>query len=123
MSLRRLLATTASALTLALTAPAFAQQAAPAYPEMSFGTWGVDTTQIDTTLDPGNDFNAYVNAKWLSGIEIPADRTRFGPFDLLREHSTENVQQLVNDLVAANPAAGTPERRIVDAYQIGRAHV
>lgn len=115
MTLRRLLATTASALTLALAAPALAQDPAP-YPEMAFGTWGVDTAQVDTALDPGDDFNAYANSKWLNSIEIPADRTRFGAFDLLREHSTENVQQLVGDLVAASPAPGTPERRIVDAY-------
>lgn len=119
MTLRRILAVTASSITLALAVPALAQEAAPtpAYPEMDFGTWGVDTSQLDPAIDPGDDFNAYASGKWIAANEIPADRVRFGSFDLLREHSTENVQQLVNDLVAANPAPGTSERRIVDAYQ------
>jgi putative endopeptidase len=117
MTLRHLLAATTS-LTLALAVPAAAQQAAvaPAYPEMNFGTWGVDVSVIDTARDPGDDFNAFANGKWIASVEIPADRTRFGAFDLLREHSTENVQTLINDLVASNPAPGTTERRIVDAY-------
>ncbi len=119
MTLRHILATTASAFALTLAVPALAQEVAPAaaYPQMTFGSWGVDTAQIDPAVDPGDDFNAYVNGKWLAANEIPADRTRFGAFDLLRERSIESVQALVGDLVAANPAAGTPERRIVDAYQ------
>ena len=121
MNLRHILAVTASSLTLALAAPVLAQEAAPAdaapaYPEMEFGTWGVDTTQLDPEVDPGDDFNAYVSGKWIAANEIPADRTRFGAFDLLREHSIENVAALVADLVASNPAPGTTERRIVDAY-------
>jgi len=116
MTLRQKLALGASALILSLATPALAQDAEPAYPTMAFGTWGVDTTQVDTTLDPGDDFNAYTNGKWIAANEIPADRTRFGAFDLLREHSIENVQKLVQDLVASNPAPGTTERRIVDAY-------
>ena len=28
---------------------------------------------MDTTLKPGDDFFAYVNAKWLAKTEIPAD--------------------------------------------------
>jgi len=125
MTLRRIFALSASAFALAIAAPALAQDpapiaapaaATPAYPQMNFGTWGVDTSQLDTTLDPGEDFNAYVNGKWIAANAIPADRTTFGAFHLLREHSIENVQALMNDLVAANPAPGTPERRIVDSY-------
>jgi putative endopeptidase len=125
--IRQILAAGISAIALAAaTAPALAQDApaqsnvaAPAAstaPTMTFGTWGVDTTQIDPALTPGDDFNAYVNARWMAANEIPADRTRYGAFDMLREKSSHDVQQLVNDLVASNPAAGTTERRIVDAY-------
>ena len=99
-----------------VTADADSGPAAPA-PTMHFGTWGVDTSQVDPSLDPGDDFNAYVNSRWVNANEIPADRTRYGAFDMLREKSSHDVQQLVNDLVAANPAPGTTERRIVDAYQ------
>ena len=85
-------------------------------PTMDFGSWGVGLDLIDGDVDPGDDFNAYVNGKWIASNEIPADRQRFGAFDMLREGSTRDVRTLVNTLVASNPEPGTQGRRIVDAY-------
>lgn len=124
----------ASALALMLTAPALAEEEAvgstseteaPAASEttkvatelsMDFGAWGVGLDVIDRSVEPGDDFNAYVNGIWVSQNEIPADRQRFGAFDLLREKSVVDVEKLVADLVASNPEPGTSARRIVDAY-------
>ena len=111
---KNFLAAGASAIALVLGAPAAAEEAAS--PTMDFGTWGVGTDLIDDSVDPGDDFNAYVNGKWIAENEIPADRQRFGAFDMLREGSIHDVQTLVNDLVASNPEPGTAARRIVDAY-------
>ena len=113
--IRTMLATTVSAIGLALAAPAMAQDEAP-LPQMDFGTWGVGLADIDTNVDPGDNFNAYVNGKWVRENTIPADRQRFGAFDLLGEKSREDTRTLINDLVASNPAPGTSARRIVDAY-------
>ncbi|EAQ28722.1 metalloendopeptidase PepO [Erythrobacter sp. NAP1] len=85
-------------------------------PTMDFGTWGVGLQTIDQNVDPGDDFNAYVNGKWIAANEIPADRQRYGAFDMLREGSINDVRELVNTLVASNPAEGTQARRIVNAY-------
>ncbi|BDI59970.1 M13 family metallopeptidase [Qipengyuania nanhaisediminis] len=87
-----------------------------ATPSMNFGNWGVGLEYIDTELDPGDDFNAYANGKWIAANEIPADRQRFGAFDMLREGATRDVRSLVEGLVASDPAPGTQARRIVDAY-------
>lgn len=117
--IRKLLVTSASVIGLAVAAPALAQDDAPAAstaPTMDFGTWGVDLNQLDDSVDPGDDFNAYTNAKWINANEIPADRQRYGAFDMLREESIHDVEVLVRDLVASNPAPGTTARRIVDAY-------
>ncbi len=121
--IRQILATGISAIALAAaTAPVLAQEATttaaatPAAPAMTFGTWGVDLTQIDPAVDPGADFNAYTNGRWERANEIPADLSRFGAFDVLREDATADVETLVAGLVAANPAPGTAQRRVVDAY-------
>ncbi len=119
--IRKLLVTSASIIGLAVAAPALAQsemgdEPVSEVPTMHFGTWGVDLTQLDPAIDPGNDFNAYTNAKWVAANEIPADRQRYGAFDMLREESIHDVEVLVRDLVASNPAPGTTARRIVDAY-------
>jgi len=114
--IRTILATGISAIALAVSAPALAQDDAAETPEMSWGDWGVDLMQIDPALDPGADFNAYVNAKWVAANTIPADLTRYGVVDVLRDNSIEDVEALVAELVASNPAPGTVERRLVDAY-------
>lgn len=88
----------------------------PSAPTMDFGNWGIGLDMIDQSVDPGDDFNAYVNGIWIANNEIPADRQRFGAFDLLREGATRDVRSLVDTLVASNPEPGTQARRIVDAY-------
>lgn len=85
-------------------------------PTMDFGNWGVDLELIDHSIDPGNDFNAYVNGLWVSKNEIPSDRQRYGAFDLLREQSTLDVETLINDLVDSQPPTNSVGRRIIDAY-------
>ncbi len=114
--IRHILATGISALALSVSAPALAQDEEAATPMMSWGEWGVDLTQIDPEVDPGVDFNAYVNARWVAANTIPADLSRYGVFDMLRENAVADVEALVAELVASNPAPGTVERRVADAY-------
>ncbi len=87
-----------------------------ATPTMDFGSWGVGLDLIDSDVNPGDDFNAYVNGKWIASNDIPADRQRFGAFDMLREGAIEDVRSLVETLIASDPEPGTQARRIVDAY-------
>ncbi|MEO7552054.1 MAG: M13 family metallopeptidase [Croceibacterium sp.] len=98
--------------------PAAAQdaRAKSTAPQMTFGTWGVDPTQFDPTVNPGTDFNAYINGKWRAANPLSGEYARFGSFDVLGEKSTSDVDKLVSDLVTTTPAAGTQQRRIVDAY-------
>src|SRR5690606_36579225 len=116
--IRRILALDVSATALALSLPAAAQDTErQATLTMEFGTWGVDPSLLDPSVDPGDDLFAYVNGRWVRENPIPAEFTRFGAFNILREKSTAAVEALVADLVRQQPAAGTPERRIIDAYQ------
>ena len=127
--IRTLLTAGASALALSIAAPALADgnesqegagppaAAAPVTaPTMSFGAWGVGLEMIDRNVEPGDNFDAYVNGMWVATNAIPADRQRYGAFDMLREKSVVDVETLIRDLVASNPAPGTTARRIVDAY-------
>ena len=126
MKNRNYLTIGASVLALAFTTPAVADhhgdaetvEAAPAAiptPTMSFGEWGVDAELLSDDIEPGEDFFAYVNQEWLDANPLPAEFSRFGAFNLLREKSTSDVKTLVDELVAADTR--TPdEQRIVDAY-------
>jgi putative endopeptidase len=117
--IRKILTASVSALALGLTVPAAAQDSAERAPTptMDYGTWGFNPESLDRSVDPGDDFFDYVNGKWIEENPIPAEFSRFGAFNILGEKSTADVEKLVADLVAQKPAAGTPERRIVDAYQ------
>ncbi len=134
--IRTVFATTASALALGLALPAAAHDApatdaaametlAPAdaaasdvdTPTMSFGEWGVDPASIDKSVDPGDDFFAYVNAKWLAANPLPPEYSRFGAFNLLAEKSTSDVKALVDDMVDQKGTLSADDKRIADAYK------
>ncbi|MBX7481809.1 M13 family metallopeptidase [Qipengyuania qiaonensis] len=116
--IRTMLAAGASALALTLAAPVAAQSETDAEtPTMSFGEWGFDTRYLSEEIDPGDDFFAYANQKWIDENPLPADKARFGAFDLLAEKSTFDVKAVVDELTGKPVAELTAdEKRIVDAY-------
>ncbi len=81
-----------------------------------WGDWGVDTSVIDPSVKPGDDFNAYVNGQWLKTFEIPADRSRYGAFTLLAEKSEQRVKLIIEELAAAKPDPATLEGKIAAYY-------
>jgi putative endopeptidase len=48
------------------------------------GSWGFDTTALDTLVKPGDDFNKFANGDWIQRTVIPKDRVSVGPFPDLR---------------------------------------
>lgn len=88
-------------------------------PEMHFGSWGIDLSQLDPAIVPGDDFFAHVNAKWIAANPIPPEHGRYGAFTMLGEKSLADIRALVDELVVAreNHAPGSVEARIVDSYQ------
>lgn len=61
---------------------------------------GIDTSLMDTSVKPGDDFFRYVNGKWIDNTEIPADRTRWGSFDELRKKTDEDVMMILKEALS-----------------------
>ena len=103
----------------ALLAPAAPLLAAPPAPaaEEDWGRSGIQTRWVDRAVKPGDDFFRFVNGKWLASHEIPADRTSYGSFQILREQSENRLRAIVEELAAKNPAPDTQEGRIVAAWR------
>jgi putative endopeptidase len=80
------------------------------------GSWGVDLDHLDPAQSPGDDFFAYVNGKWLESHPIPAQLTTISNFTLLVERNRASLRTLIEDMAMAEPAPGSAERRLVDAY-------
>ncbi len=61
---------------------------------------GINTTLMDKTVNPADDFFRYVNGKWVDNTEIPADRTRWGSFDELRKNTDDDVMIILNEAIS-----------------------
>jgi len=105
---RKLFQPLAAAISIALTAgTAFA---APTF----------DVNDIDKAISPCTDFNSFVNAKWVAKNPIPSDRTRWGAFDQLREHSLETQHEIAESAAKdAQAKAGSIEQKVGWFYHSG----
>ena len=72
---------------------------------------------MDPNVRPGDDFFAYVNGSWVESTEIPADKARYGTFDILRDESQENVKAIIEESATGDFAKGTDEQKVGDLYR------
>ncbi len=75
-----------------------------------YGTWGFDTAGMDTSVKPGDSFFRYANGKYMDALEIPADRTRYGSFDMLRELSENRLKAMVEEYAADKSLSPTSDQ-------------
>ena len=58
---------------------------------------GINLEYMDRTVKPSDNFFRFVNGTWLDNTEIPADRTRWGSFDELREKTDKDMMIILNE--------------------------
>ena len=75
---------------------------------------GIDLNAMDTSVRPQDDFYSYVNGKWMETTEIPADKSRWGGFSILRDKATEEVKALIME--AGEHANSAAAKQIGDLY-------
>ena len=95
--------------------PAAGDQATPS--PLVFPKWGFNMADLDKSVRPGDDFDAYVNGKWKAATPIPAKYPEYGVSRNLTITAENAVRDIIADSIKANAAPGTQERRIADAYQ------
>jgi len=89
---------------------------APTRAPAAIGAWGVDLAARDLNVKPGDDFFRYANGTWLANTPIPADRTRWGTFDMLREKSDNDQRVIIEEVALAGGAPGSIQQKIADYY-------
>ncbi|TSE09612.1 MULTISPECIES: M13 family metallopeptidase [Aquimarina] len=57
---------------------------------------GIVLENMDTTVSPKEDFYNYVNGSWMKTTEIPADRTTWGGFGVLRKSTDKDVLEILD---------------------------
>jgi putative endopeptidase len=80
-----------------------------------------DVSELDKNINACQDFNGFVNDKWVAANPIPSDRSRWGAFDQLAENSLNMQHQIVEDAAkgAAQAKPGSIEQKIGWLYQSG----
>ena len=101
---------------LAAPLPALAQDVANPAP-MTFPGWGVDLATLDKAVDPGDDFNAFVNGKWAAATPIPAKFPVVGSSLNLTLEAEEGMKEVIDAAVAANAPAGSIQQKLADTYK------
>ncbi len=77
---------------------------------------GINKKNMDTKVNPGDNFEAYVNGSWLKTNKIPADKSSYGAFDMLSDKSQKDVKEIIEGVSKGSFADGSDEQKIGDYY-------
>ncbi|WP_412476918.1 M13 family metallopeptidase [Flavobacterium sp. TBRC 19031] len=79
---------------------------------------GIDLSLMDKSVRPNDDFFNFVNGTWVKNTEIPADRTRWGSFDELRQKTDIDALNILEE-AAKNPAykSNTDQGKAINLYR------
>ena len=86
-----------SLIALSVSAPAFAKEK-PVETKTNgpqLGTYGFDTSGVDASVEPGDDFYSFANGAWEKRAEIPADKSNYGMFTALDDLSKDRVKGIL----------------------------
>jgi putative endopeptidase len=74
---------------------------------------------LDTNIAACEDFNGFVNSKWLAANPVPADRTTWGAFAALADRSLHMQHEIAKAAAAGDFAEGSIERKVGDFFAAG----
>uniref|UniRef100_Q023R5 Endothelin-converting enzyme 1 n=1 Tax=Solibacter usitatus (strain Ellin6076) TaxID=234267 RepID=Q023R5_SOLUE len=75
---------------------------------------GIDLKGMDTSIAPGDDFNAYANGAWIKATPIPADKPGYGAGAILIDETRKRLQTLLQE--SSSTTANSDARKIADYY-------
>ena len=82
-------------------------------------TSGVNLDNLDTTVNPAEDFYHYACGGWLKAHPLDAEHSRYGAFDVLAETNQEQLRTLIDSLVNTKNEAGSYGDKIATLYKVG----
>lgn len=78
---------------------------------------GIIKKNMDTSVNPGDNFTAFVNGQWVKDNEIPADKSSYGIGYMVHEESEENVKKIIEESASGDFEEGSDEQKVGDLYQ------
>lgn len=83
---------------------------------------GIETGGMDRAIRPQDDLFGFVNGAWVQHTAVPADRGRYGTFDILRDQAQEHVRDLLEE-ASGQAVSGSEASAESDAVAAARAKV
>jgi putative endopeptidase len=74
------------------------------------------TNNIDTTVNPGEDFFRYANGGWIKNNPIPSDESSWGIGNLVQEEIYNRLKTINDKALAEKAASGTVSQKIGDFW-------
>ena len=79
---------------------------------------GINTDLMDTSVKPNDDFFKYVNGTWLKNTPIPADKTRWGSFDELRQKTDKDALTILAKATKSGKYKATSDQgKAINVYK------
>ena len=81
---------------------------------------GIEISNLDTTIHPGDDFYAFVNGSWMKNVKIPETEGRWGAMNELNERNREVLRNVLEKAAASKDyKEGSDERKVALFYASG----
>ena len=81
-------------------------------------TSGIDMSNLDTSVRPGDDFYQYACGGWMKNNPLPAAYSRYGSSEKLSEDNQARLKAILDDLQTGNFVAGSTEQKLADLYRM-----
>ncbi|MBS0217338.1 MAG: M13 family metallopeptidase [Proteobacteria bacterium] len=90
-------------------------------PSLALAQSVYDANDLDRSISACQDFNGFANGKWVKANPIPADKTRWGAFDALREQSLNAQHDILNKAAggADQAKSGSIDQKVGWLYRSG----
>ena len=79
----------------------------------------INPANMDKTVDPGVDFDAYANNGWKKLNPLPADRGRYGSFDQLSEVAEKQLNELIKETASSKNEKGSIADKTATLFNLG----
>ena len=83
-------------------------------------TQAIALSNMDTTINPAEDFFRYCNGNWLKNNPIPDEYTSYGAFTEIDQHNELLIKDIINEVSKDTKAVqGSVNQKIRDFYNTG----
>ncbi|MGE5682039.1 MAG: M13 family peptidase, partial [Bacillota bacterium] len=80
---------------------------------------GFNLAGMDKSVDPGVDFYRYAVGTWLKENPVPAEYSRWGTMEVLRERNNNILKQILEKSAERNAAKGSIAQKLGTFYKVG----